>query len=367
MAEPMLIEHPQQQAREVNVHVPMRGGTLRINLYARPYRPRGSHPLAAIQCEGEAMALCRQLRQVMETARLAEWGEQERWQIVVNLDRRPAEDERLWELGLVVADRLVRGRLPAGQGSLWVLGGSADWSRGQVSLSHGSAALLHALPNDAQSTVVVAQPEPGTLEARELAHRHGGRWLVIPHLGALLGHPDPSQSARTAKAWFPLVGGVQELAWVEVTVQPCDDCPGTDKGIAVGEAPDGLREQITQVLQAARGIDTDGGSGWRTAVRFSRTNFSDESYQLALVMADRIARGREPQPRGRLIATGRSTQWARGQVETVGGLEEKIALCAMQGAQHDRLLLPADGVTAQATEPLIRHGISVGLLKHLSV
>jgi hypothetical protein len=69
--------------------------------------------------------------------------------------------------------------------------------------------------------------------------------------------------------------------------------------------------------------------------------FAGDSYQLALVMADRLARGREFVPRGRLIATGSSTAWHAGQVEAVAGREAKLALILAEAAAGDRVLLPA--------------------------
>jgi hypothetical protein len=75
-------------------------------------------------------------------------------------------------------------------------------------------------------------------------------------------------------------------------------------------------------------------------VRFAQPRFQGNSYQLALVMADRLARGRDYLARGRIIATGASSAWHAGLVETVEGLAPKCALIAGQALPGDRVLLP---------------------------
>jgi hypothetical protein len=58
------------------------------------------------------------------------------------------------------------------------------------------------------------------------------------------------------------------------------------------------------------------------------------------VMADRLARGREFVPRGRLIASGASNAWHAGQVDAVDGIEAKCALLLREAGPGDRILLP---------------------------
>jgi hypothetical protein len=57
-------------------------------------------------------------------------------------------------------------------------------------------------------------------------------------------------------------------------------------------------------------------------------------------MADRLARGREFVPRGRIIASGSSSAWHAGRVETVEGGEPKCRLIAREAVSGDRILLP---------------------------
>jgi hypothetical protein len=74
-----------------------------------------------------------------------------------------------------------------------------------------------------------------------------------------------------------------------------------------------------------------GQGRWRTTVRFGPDGFQGNSFELALVLADRLARGREFVPRGRIIASGCSSAWHAGRVDTVEGLAPKCALIAARG------------------------------------
>jgi hypothetical protein len=114
---------------------------------------------------------------------------------------------------------------------------------------------------------------------------------------------------------------------------------------------------VRQALAGSRHADPRGLARWRTVVRFGAPPFQGRSFELALVLADRIARGREFLPRGRLIATGCSGAWHTGRVETVDGIEAKCALLLAEAGPGDRILLPracqaalpagfADGVRA---------------------
>ena len=112
------------------------------------------------------------------------------------------------------------------------------------------------------------------------------------------------------------------------------------------------------VSAALRGLDRSwedtarslGLGRWRTVVRFEQTRFQGRSFELALVMADRLARGREFLPRGRIIASGASAAWHAGQVDTVDGCAPKSALIARHAVAGDRVLLPAAWAATLAPE-----------------
>jgi hypothetical protein len=60
-------------------------------------------------------------------------------------------------------------------------------------------------------------------------------------------------------------------------------------------------------------------------------------------MADRLARGREFVPRGRLIATGCSSAWHAGRVDSVEGREPKLALIFNQVKMATACCCPRTG------------------------
>jgi hypothetical protein len=169
--------------------------------------------------------------------------------------------------------------------------------------------------------------------------------LYISHLGGLRGQADPAASVSSARAWFPLhSGGLNDsLGWVEVSVRPLapghEPCEEEDS-IAVPGLDAAEQLAVRQALAGARHFDARGLARWRTAVRFGQPRFQGASYQLALVMADRLARGREFVPRGRLIASGCSSAWHAGRVDSVEAREPKMELIARHAAAGDRILLP---------------------------
>ncbi|MEV4781869.1 hypothetical protein [Burkholderia sp. LMU1-1-1.1] len=290
-------------------------------------RPRANR--AEVKCSVPgAPAIAERMQEVVRLARHTEVRFDSRDQVVLSMDIAPGDAERDWELAAVLADRSVRGLFQPAAGVQTIAHGWSDsWHLGQLS---GRA--------DGGSATV------GTMQ--------------VTHLGALTGHADPSAAVSTVRAWFPLhSGGVNdELAWVEVSVFPIDADPAaidvsanaTHTAAANSEedtiAAPGLdlsaQQDIRQTLAGARHFDGKGLGRWRSVVRFGQPRFQGGSYQLALVMADRLARGREFVPRGRIIATGCSSAWHAGRVDTVQGREPKLELIMRQVHAGDRVLLP---------------------------
>lgn len=214
-----------------------------------------------------------------------------------------------------------------------------------------------ALPTDD-----LGHSELETLEATAEVQR-------ISHLGGLLGHPDPAQGSRGARAWFPLVSGDRaqdRLAWVEVTVLAGDPKarwgPSPSPAICPSIMPIGARE----VLTAARDLDGKPGH-WRTSVRFGQHGFSDNSWELALVMADRIARGRDLPAAEHLIATGCSSRWSQGRVQGWGvrtinagysWIRQPLATTLIPAAWRDDLPMGL-------AQSLASRGASLGILDRL--
>lgn len=370
--------------RTAVVYVPTtRGEFLRIRLDASPYQAGGNHPMHVIECDGaEAKAHQQFLRELILSARLSERTLSQNTQIWVEFDQAVSAEDDLWQLGVVLADRLARGVIapPAIECPLFALGGAEDWALGYVRLSGNGEVvsrlkMISAIEENTSWQAVIAQAPANSLVSLELAGNE--RWSVIAHLGALLGHPEPKQTYRSAKVWFPLVGGETELAWVAVSVQPMQarnagqgagqrDGQDGQETIVVREQNLARRERVSAILSGARTLEKDHGAGWLTSIAFSHHAFTDNSYELALVMADRIARGREFLPVKRLVASGCSAHWRKGKVEAVGGIEEKIKLCEKLLDKGDRLLLPQDGVETEWLVPLQDKGVTVGLLSQLN-
>lgn len=360
--------------RSAVVYAPLRDGVLRIRVDAFPYQADGNHKMQLVECEAAAKPHQAIIRQVIAAARLSERTQGHGIQIWIDFDREVPADDDLWHLAVVLADRLSRGVIPAGKAALFALGTAHDWASGYIHLPEGAAARVRAISQNDGVQVVIAKPQDSGLVAAELSHLDNEHWSVIGYLGALLGHPDPQQSYRSAKAFFPLVGGQSELAWVEVSVQPVQASDETEPNamseiadsVVVSKQTPSRQQQVKSILNAARALEQDRGAGWLSRVSFSRDGFTDNSYELALVMADRLARGRELKPPKRLIATGCSNQWHLGVIEPVGSIEEKIAMCEQLLDKGDRLLLPKKDTQTQWLKALKEKGVSVGLLTSIA-
>ena len=276
-------------------------------------RPRAGR--AELKCSvPDAPALAQRMQEVVRLARHTEPRFDSREQVVLSLDRAPMAGSRDWELACVLADRIVRG-LWQPKAPVVANGWSDSWQLGHVD-GHG----LRQVPSG-----VLAGGKDG-----------------LPHLGALNGHPDPAAGVAMARAWFPLYSGgaSDSLCWVEVSVRPAPHEGEEESSIAAPGVDAALQARIRAVLAGARHFDGRGLGQWRTTVRFGEERFQGGSFELALVMADRMARGREFLARGRVLATGQSSAWHAGRVETVEGVEPKCALLGREAAAGDRILVP---------------------------
>jgi len=277
-------------------------------------RPRAGR--ADVKCSVPgAPAQGERMQQVVRLARHTEPRYDSRDQVVLSADRAFDPASRDWELAAVLADRIVRGVFQAAR-PVVANGWSDAWHLGRI-----------------DGRVLVNVPD-GVL---------AGGPDALPHLGALTGQPDPVAATASARAWFPLHSGGDhdDLGWVDVSVRPLAGAMDSDDDAISVPDLDALRQgQVRAVLAGARHFDGRGQGQWKTTVRFGETGFSGDSYGLALVMADRIARGREFMARGRVIATGTSSAWHAGKVETVDALAPKCALILREAGPGDRILLP---------------------------
>lgn len=277
-------------------------------------RPREGRADVKCSVPGEA-GLAARMQQVVRLARHTESAFDSRQQVVLSMDRAPGLDERGWELAAVLADRMVRGLLPIKAG-LVANGWSDEWHLGRI-----GGHTLRGMDGD----VLLGGPDG------------------LPYLGALTGRPDVSCAVSSARTWFPLHSGGDSdaLCWVEVSVFPLAG-PGVDEEAAITVPGQDLTVQqaVRGTLLHARHFDGRTGTSWRTTVRFGQPRFQGNSFELALVMADRIARGREFLPRGRILATGCSAAWHAGRVDPVEAIGAKCALILREAAPGDRVLLP---------------------------
>lgn len=301
---------------------------------------------ADVKCTvpGDAQ-LAERMQQVVRLARHTEPKIDSRDQVVIGVDRAPAG--RDWELAAVLADRIVRG-VWHGRGDVVANGWSDAWELGRVD-GHDAA--------DASPDALLGGPDG------------------LAHLGQLDGHPDPGARVSSARAWFPLhSGGADDgLGWVEVSVHPlAPDAERVDEEqtIAVPGADAARQLAVRQALAGARHFDGRGLGRWRTTVTFSAAPFAGRSYELALVLADRIARGREFLPRARLLATGCSDAWHAGRVDNVDGIAPKCALLLREAGPGDRIVLPhawRAGLPAGFADGVRARGASVACVERIGI
>ncbi|WP_332876351.1 hypothetical protein [Massilia sp. S19_KUP03_FR1] len=270
-------------------------------------RPRAGR--ADVKCSG-VPGLAERMQQVVRLARHTEPRIDSRDQVVLSIDIDPGT--RDWELAAVLADRMVRGLVHLNEPC--ANGWSDQWQLGRI--------------------------DGHTIDADPPALLGGAGGMA--HLGALTGQPDAAHVVSSARAWFPLhSGGINDsLCWVEVSVYPLLAGDLDDDAVTVPGLDVTRQLAVRQALLGARDFDRCVPGRWRTTIRFGQQRFQGNSYELALVLADRLARGRDYVARGRIIASGTSHGWHTGQVDTVEGIVPKCALIAAEAAPGDRILLP---------------------------
>lgn len=350
-------------------NVPLANGEV-MTVTAKAHRQSGE--LAGFKAANGAAAVRARLEDVLLRARLEE-REDQRWRVAVDIQPAPVLTDSGWELAAVLADRIARGSFQPTREQLWALG---CFSPGDSEDAAGSAMLQALAPpgdaverlrslaaKDLSDAQIIVAGEDGLGLPTELENCVD--LLLVTHLSNLGGHPDPGRLVRTAQVWFPGISGHSDndrLLRVQVAARPVRD--GRDDPLDILGLPVG--EQARQVLRDARAGEPRGGAGWQTLVRFQRPAQGDfyqvdgGSWQLALVLADRIARGRDVPPRGRLIATGASSQWMTGVVENVEGIAEKCALIGHQLGPGDRILFPMAWQNAEVCKHLRAQAETMG-------
>lgn len=285
------------------------GSTLTIRASLRTL-----HGGTAIKCKiagpDPEWRFTQQVQAILQLARLHEEPVPSEQQLILEFDRSASENTH-WQLAVVLLDRLARGTAPALSES-WQAAGKID------NLLSGDCT-VGAFIQHGNATASTTTPI-------------GNLRQLTPASGCAL--------LRQQRCHFPLVGsGAHDcLSWLDVYQRPSSDA--TPSTIILGL--DGVQQiQAQEVLAAARSHENKTRMPWRTVVQFAPKSFIGNSWQLALVLADRITRGRAYAPRGRLIATGASTRWHEGIVETVASCQEKTQLLLAHVEHGDRIILPS--------------------------
>lgn len=258
---------------------------------------------------------------------------------------------RALELAVVVADRLAR-KVP-----IQIAGGD-DGSTLPVRVV-GQFEDPHLLSGALKGGDQAAGPDEAGLCARWMLD-NGAVRLLEP-----LWSSDRSEVGR-AEVLFPVLP-TPDLRSVEVFARRAPPQLGKTFVIVAPSKGDpkvtkkdisGFKARVEDVLGKARSAGEEAVQNWLTTVVFKDGLPSGESWNLALAMADRIARGVEwPMGSGgRLIATGKiNTVKHPGAVEGVklrlsAGGETKLSL--LQG--DDVLLLPASMKTDADVQTLLQ-------------
>lgn len=206
-----------------------------------------------------------------------------------------------------------------------------------------------------QATVVLAGGGTDQSALREAltAQLPDSRVLVVDTLATLHGAHDVVRRPGVGEAWFPVVGAVAtHLHRLQVAVWPWQHHESEESPIDVVETPldtsaslnKDLGRQITGMLRAWRRQEQPSQRLWHTVVSVppDLKRVAGDSFQLALVMADRIARGREWPGHGRVLATGAvcMDMGSRCKVLDVGDADSKLRAFWSQARAGDTVLLP---------------------------
>jgi len=269
------------------------------------------------------------------------------------------------EFCAVVADRASRGLMSYGDDQWIVLGQCTDWITGHIHALPApwhEASLRQLLCQANLGPVTIVLPEPPDQVCEDLydaieAQHPQARVRQVQSLASFSGQVTATATLRRQSAHFPILSySVREpdtLLELEVVVRKL--YPGEAPAVHIaGLPPDGhgTRQRIIQVLDAVRAKDPH-GQRWYTLVRMPNKNVQQHSYELALAVADRIARGREFSGPRRVLATGAIAAgvvsdsdggaiYPRGKVLHVEGVERKQRLIEREAKEDDTVLLPAN-------------------------
>lgn len=315
------------------------------------------------------------LHQAIECARIAEACYDESFRVTLeNGDILSREHAALLELPSILADQRARGLhigpAAGGQGQgesgrTIALGLCADWSIGVIAPPRADwyRQCLEGLAAGADlgNAEILLPPAPdpecAALHQRIAAAHPLAVVRELDSLAALGGQPTARPGLRRASVWFPVLVGDDPaddgLLELEVILRPLGKTSarqngqdGEDDSIKISglfDLDQSVKTKTAQLLSGLRRQDRHGSGEWRTVVRFPG-KVDGASYELALAIADRLARGRDFAGNGRIIATGAMQVGpdgeASGAVQDVDGVERKCAAMLGKIKIGTRVLMP---------------------------
>jgi hypothetical protein len=355
------------------------GGQVKVTAEANKQRSPQAigalHLFVRVNGRSVSSAEKERIRDVVLTARTLESALQTRCDVALQIEATLINATWPWlamaALNAVLADRALRGVWSA---PLTITLGQCDESWPNPRLLPLPAACqragLEALKDATDlGAVCLVLPPPADTESQVLHEairtRHGDLdYFEVGQISNLSNAASGGGHLRCATVHFPAVGveGKEEMLPLTIKLRPVGtsaeavfDITGLDS------ARQGESERLSHLLTAIRAKDSPQRSSadpryWYTLISLPPRPFDGHSFELALVVADRIARGRDfPMPGGRrLLATGVVTVsepspsgLARGEdagFVNVGRVHLKTDTLAQKGALLLREAMPGERV-----------------------
>lgn len=218
--------------------------------------------------------------------------------------------EHLVATAAVVADRAARGLLKLPSDGAIVLAVGVDWCAGVIAapkepwFSQGLEMLAKADVGNA--LVVIGQPASDSTAAIEAfkCRNPQAQIKVTDSLLHFSGNLGDARKPRRFEVLFPVLAdsGAEALHALSVVVSPADPRSGGSidvVGSKYSPFADSRARQVVQSIQGRRDRDE-----WNTVIHLPAVSFGGGSFELAVAVAYRIARGLEWPGPGRVIATG---------------------------------------------------------------
>lgn len=299
--------------------------------------------------------------------------------------RAAAPDEptqRSIQVAAVLADRAARGLVALPPGGAFVWGWCEPWSTVRLVPPAGEAGraelLALARAGDLADTLVVlgsASTSDVSLETEFVEALKAAAPTAdvrrVDTLFQLGGCLDGLRKVRHCEVLFPALGGRSTLEAVRVTVRPALHPTAPEIQVVGGDDGEQIRADARAVVRAVRSCERGLGPAWDTLVALPSVSLVGHSYDLALALADRIARGREFPGTRRVIATGAVETSSPGRIGSVRSVADgrdggapgrsadpagKLALLRDAGQPGDSFIVPADWRPAMSVRDLYRAG-----------